>query len=117
MGTPNWDNRTIFRSDNLEILQQMNSESVDLIATDPPFNKNKDFHSAPDSLSSGGSFKDRWRWEDDVQTEWIDQIEDDFPSVWSAISTARQTAGDDMGAFLCFMAVRLLEQQPAQPPL
>ena len=52
-----------------------------------------------------------------MQTEWIDQIEDDFPSVWSAISTARQTSGDDMGAFLCFMAVRLLEQQPAQPPL
>ena len=38
----------------------MNSESVDLIATDPPFNKGHDFHATPDSLAAGARFQDRW---------------------------------------------------------
>ena len=37
--TANWKNRTLFHGDNLAFLRAMNSESVDLIATDPPFNK------------------------------------------------------------------------------
>ena len=51
MGQPNWKNRTLFHSDNLPILRSMNSESVDLIATDPPFNKGRDFHATPDKSS------------------------------------------------------------------
>ena len=34
----NWQNRTLFHGDNLAFMRAMNSESVDLIATDPPFN-------------------------------------------------------------------------------
>ena len=63
---PNWHNRTLFQGDNLEFMQSMNSESVHLIATDPPFNKGKDFHATPESLSAGASFGDRWRWEEDI---------------------------------------------------
>ena len=59
MPTPNFANRTLFHSDNLPILQGMNSETVDLIATDPPFNKGRDFHATPDSLSRGARFQDR----------------------------------------------------------
>ena len=44
MGEPNWNNRTLFHCDNLPVLRAMNSESVYLIATDQPFNKNRDFH-------------------------------------------------------------------------
>ena len=33
----------------------VNSESVDLIATDPPFNKGWNFHATPDSLAKGAS--------------------------------------------------------------
>lgn len=87
----------------------MNSESVDLIATDPPFNKGRDFHATPDSLASGASFQDRWSWDEDVDQEWVDQITDDFPKVMNVIQGSRNSYGDDMGAFLCFMAVRLLE--------
>ncbi len=89
----------------------MNSESVDLIATDPPFNKGRDFHATPDSLASGASFQDRWSWEKDVHDEWVDQITDDFPKVMNVINGSRNSYGDDMGAFLCFMAVRLLEMK------
>ena len=36
MQQPNWENRTLFHGDNLKFLRAMNSENVDLIATDPP---------------------------------------------------------------------------------
>ena len=32
-------NRTLFISDNLPVLRGIDSENIDLIATDPPFNK------------------------------------------------------------------------------
>ena len=107
----NWENRTLFHGDNLTFLRAMNSESVDLIATDPPFNKGRDFHATPDSLAAGAKFQDRWSWEDDVHDEWVDKITDDFPHVMNVIRGSRSSYGDDMGAFLCFMGVRLLEMR------
>ena len=109
MGTPNFQNRTLFHGDNLPFLRSMNSESVHLIATDPPFNKGKDFHATPDSLAAGARFQDRWSWADDVEQTWVDQIADDWPRVMTVINGARESYGDDMGAFLCFIGVRLLE--------
>ena len=111
MNAANWENRTLFHYDNLPVLRGMNSESVDLIATDPPFNKSKDFHAAPDSLAAGASFQDRWSWEKDVHQEWADQITDDYPRLMEAIESARFAHSDGMGAFMCFMAVRLLEMR------
>ena len=109
--TSNWKNRTLFHGDNLPFLRAMNSETVDLIATDPPFKKGRDFHATPDSLASGAKFQDRWSWEKDVHQEWVDQITDDFPYVMNVILGSRSSYGDDMGAFLCFMAVRLIEMR------
>ena len=109
MGVPNWENRTLFHGDNLDFMRAMNSESVHLIATDPPFNKGRDFHATPNSLAKGAKFQDRWSWDRDVHQEWVDQITDDFPKVMNVIQGSRDSYGDDMGAYLCFMAVRLLE--------
>lgn len=105
----NWENRTLYHGDNLPFLRNLNSESVHLIATDPPFNKGRDFHATPDSLAEGASFQDRWTWEKDVHQEWVDQITDDFPKLMEAIESARYAHSDGMGAFMCFMSVRLLE--------
>ena len=52
----------------------MNSGTVDLIATDPPFDKGRDFHATPDSLAAGTKFHDRWSWERDMHQSWADQI-------------------------------------------
>ena len=109
MGTPNFANRTLYHGDNLPFLRGMNSETVHLIATDPPFNKNKDFHATPDSLAAGARFTDRWRWEEDVHQEWVDAIQDDWPAVWRVIEAARAASGDDMAAFLAWLGVRLME--------
>lgn len=57
----NFRNRTLFRGDNLHFMRGLNSDSVDLIATDPPFNKGREFHATPDSLALGASFTDMWR--------------------------------------------------------
>ena len=60
---PNWSNRTLFRGDNLEFIRAMNSETVDLIATDPPFNKGRDFQRTPDSHASCAKSHDRQSWQ------------------------------------------------------
>lgn len=90
-------------------MRGMNSESVDLIATDPPFNKGRDFHVTPESLKGGGSFADRWSWEHDAHEDWLDGIKDDWPAAMTVINASRAAYGDGMGAFLCFMGVRLME--------
>lgn len=109
MPEPNVENRTLFHGDNLDFLRGINGGTVNLIATDPPFNKSKDFHATPDSLAKGASFVDRWSWDRDVHSEWVDAIQDDWPAAWTAIDSARKVAGDDMGAFLCWLGVRLME--------
>ncbi len=111
MAAPNFANRTLYHGDNLAFLRGMNSESVHLIATDPPFNKGKDFHATPDSLAKGARFQDRWSWADDVEQVWVDQIEDDWPAVHAVIEATKTSYGQDMAAFLCFMGVRLLEMR------
>ena len=116
MTEPNWENRTLFHGDNLDFMRAMNSDSVDLIATDPPFNKGRDFHATPDSLAAGASFQDRWSWERDVHQEWVDQLMDDHPALMEAIESAMHAHSDGMGAYMCFMAVRLLAMRRLLKP-
>ena len=43
-----------------------------------------------------------------MHEEWLDQIRDDHPQLMAVIESARSAHSDGMGAYLCFMAVRLL---------
>ena len=106
----------LFHGDNLPFLRALNTWSVDLIATDPPFNKGRDFHATPDSLAAGAKFQDRWSWERDVHQDWVDEISDDHPRLMEAIESARYAHSDGMGAFMCFMAVRLLAMRRVLKP-
>ena len=105
----NFENRTLYHGDNLDFLKGINSGTVNLIATDPPFNKSRDFHATPDSLAAGASFTDRWRWDVDVHPQWIDEIKDDYPGVWQAIENGRINHSSSMAAFLCWLGVRLIQ--------
>lgn len=116
MSTRNFSSRTLYHADNLEVLRGMNTGTVDLIATDPPFNKNKDFHATPDSLASGARFADRWSWERDVHEEWVDQLYDDWRGVYEVVDAAKHAAGDDMAAFLCWLGVRVIEMHRVLKP-
>lgn len=110
MSTPNFANRTLYHGDNLPFLRGINSGTIHLIATDPPFNKGRDFHATPDSLAAGARFEDRWSWDRDVHQDWVDAIQDDWPAVWEVIDAANSLwPKRDMGAFLCWLGVRLLE--------
>ena len=72
-----------FEGENLAILQSINSECVDLIATDPTFNKRRNM------AGLAGKYPDQWYWADThahtagcpadcdlraVQREWLDEI-------------------------------------------
>ena len=109
MNELNVRNRTIFHGDNLEFLRGINSETIHLIATDPPFKKGRDFHATPGSLAQGAGFKDRWSWEQDVQGDWVDKIKDDWPAAYAVIESTRLSYGEDMSAFLCWLGVRIME--------
>ena len=61
-------NRTIFCRDNLEILRGVDSDSVDLMYLDPPFNKKKKFIAPIGTQAEGASFQDTFR-EKDVKKE------------------------------------------------
>ena len=109
--------QTLMQGDNLGFLRALNSECIDLIATDPPFNKGKDFHATPDKLEGKDTrFQDRWDWDKDVDEAWADEIQDDWPGVWSVIYWSRMTYGDDMAAFLCWLGVRTLEMHRVLKP-
>jgi len=105
----NVKNRTLFQGDNLDFLREINSECIHLIATDPPFNKNRNFQSTPDKLGTGAGFQDRWKWDTDIHPEWVESIEDNWKGVHAAIHYAMAAYGQDMAAFLCFLGIRLIE--------
>ena len=105
----------MFHGDNLDFMRAMDSGTVDLIATDPPFNKNKDFHATPDSLAALASFQDRWLWEP-VHDEWLGQIKDDNLKLTEAVISARKAHSESMGAFICFLSVRMMSMHRLLKP-
>ncbi len=106
---PNVENRTLFLGDNLEFLRGINTGTIHLIATDPPFEKSQDSQSTPDSLTKGAKFANRWSWKEDADRGWLDNIKDDWPGVWELIIAARKVWGDEMAAYLCWLGARLME--------
>ena len=104
----NVPSRTIFIGDNLDILRGVNSECVDLIYLDPPFNSNETYAAPLDSEAKGAEFDDVWTL-DDMKEEWIDEIEIRRPSLYHLINGAKLSHGESMAGYLTFMSVRLLE--------
>ena len=112
---PNWANRTIFTGDNLEIMRGMNSESVDLIYLDPPFNSNRDYEAPIGSDAAGAAFKDAWTLSD-VDLAWHGEIADRQPAVYAIIDAAGIAHGAGMKSYLTMMAVRLIEMERLLKP-
>ena len=104
----NVPSRTIFTGDNLDILRGINSECVDLIYLDPPFNSNRTYAAPLDSEARGAEFDDVWTL-DDMKEEWIDEIEYRLPALFHLINGARLSHGESMAGYLTFMSIRLLE--------
>ena len=110
MPEPNFVDKTIWTGDNLDILRGLNSESVDLIYLDPPFNSNRNYAAPVGSRAAGAAFKDTWTLSD-LDTAWMGLIADEQPAMYKVIETAGLTHGKGMQSYLCMMAVRLLEMR------
>ncbi len=103
-------NRTLFTGDNLPILRGMNSDSVDLIYLDPPFNSNATYSAPVGSAAAGAAFKDSWTL-DDVDAEWHGQIADEHPALYKIIDGAGAAHSKGMQAYLIMMGVRMIEME------
>ena len=128
----NLRNRTIYIGDNLPRLRGIDSESVDLIYLDPPFNSRGEYQwpigtesaarvdsadggdldddALEQMVAAGGgsAFKDAFTLDDlDVRT--LDQLLEDGEPVGYLIATAGQAVGSGTQAYLTFMWERLAE--------
>ena len=59
MTAPNFANRTLWTGDNMDVLRGMNSDCVDLIYLDPPFNSNRNYAAPIVSKAAGAASKQR----------------------------------------------------------
>lgn len=105
---------TLYEMDNLEVLRGINSNSIDLIATDPPFNTKRNRSSSAghyvDKWKYGdtGKLPDQWKW-NEVHPKWLETIQDGHPALYQVIEATKVARDEDTAAFLCFLSVRLLE--------
>ena len=115
MTEPNFADKTIWTGDNLEILRGMNSECVDLIYLDPPFNSNQNYAAPVGSAAAGAAFKDTWTLSD-LDVAWMGLIADKQPALAHVIKTSGLTHGKGMQSYLTMMAVRLMEMHRVLKP-
>lgn len=115
MADANWSNRTIWTGDNLDIMRGMNSESVDLIYLDPPFNSNADYAAPIGSQAAGAEFKDTWGL-DEVNIAWHGLIKSDYPALYDLLKAVQQVHSDSMMSYLIYMAVRIMEMRRLLKP-
>ncbi len=110
MAQPNFADKTIWTGDNLDILRGMNSECVDLIYLDPPFNSNQNYAAPVGSKAAGAAFKDTWTLSD-LDVAWMGLIADEQPAIANLLHTTSLTHGKGMQSYLTMMAVRLMEMR------
>ena len=137
MKKPPIENRTLFTGDNLEVMRAMNSETVDLIYLDPPFNKKFVFPIGKGDNTEFG-FKDIWGWESapDENNPFLPYAElyaydellaaaaggnplIDRPmarNIVYLLETMGEIAGHAEMAYLSFMAARLVEMRRLLKP-
>ncbi|MYK95920.1 hypothetical protein F4009_18300 [Candidatus Poribacteria bacterium] len=105
MGEPNWSNETMWTGDNLPILRGMNSESIDLIYLDPPFNSKTNYAAPIGSKAAGAEFKDTWTLRD-IDLAWLLDFEKNHPKITRFVHAVDS---DSDKSYLIYMAPRLLE--------
>ena len=108
---------TLYYGDNLRILKDyIQTESIDLIYLDPPFNSNRNYNvlfkeeSGKEAEAQITAFEDTWHWNQATEKIYQDLITGGAPGISSMINALRQAIGpNQMMAYLVMMAVRLIE--------
>ena len=117
----NFPDNALYEMDNLDVLRGMNSGTVDLIATDPPFNTKRNragsagFYVDNWKFGDTGILPDQWKW-NEVHPKWLEEIKDGYTALYHAIDSTKHCQGEDTAAFLCFLSVRLIEMHRVLKP-
>ncbi len=91
-------------------MRGINSDSIDLIYLDPPFNKKKKFAAPIGSSADGAEFSDIFRRED-VKDEWLQTIKEDQDAIYALLNAVKTIEGRTSYnyCYLSYMAIRLME--------
>lgn len=109
---------SLYYGDNLNILRELPSESVDLVYLDPPFNSNRTYNvlfkerSGTDSQAQIQAFDDTWLWSQESDALLREMTEEGTVplKVAEAIEAMAKLLGkNDMLAYLVMMTPRLVE--------
>jgi site-specific DNA-methyltransferase (adenine-specific) len=115
----------LYYGDNLEILRKyIDSESVDLVYLDPPFNSKADYnvlfknHSGEASTAQATAFKDTWEWDEAAADAYHElmmnpampvQLQKLMEALKVFLTGDTGNRGNSMMAYLTMMALRLVE--------
>ncbi len=105
--------RKLYYADNLPVLRDMESESVDFIYLDPPFNSNRTYNIIyPDDLGQVRAFEDTWSWTPQcdeylVSMKSAGEVALRAHDILTALVAAMGPA--QINAYLINMTIRLLE--------
>ena len=112
---PRASKNTLFTGDNLHVLHGMNSETVDLIYLDPPFNSKRTYEAPIGSRAAGTSFKDIWTWQD-VDEAYLERMVDNYPYLVQFIQSVEILHSKAMMAYLTYMTQRIIEMRRVLKP-
>ena len=101
----NWKNK-LYIADNLDVLNGLNSESVDLVYLDPPFNSNRIYGSTLERNTT--VFSDIWNWKD-IDEYKLDIIANDFPELADYIEIIDRVSDIHMKSYIVYMAQRVIQ--------
>ena len=97
----------LYTGDNLYILNGMNSDSVDLIYLDPPFNSKRTWSAPISSKAAGASFKDIWTWHD-VDEECLSDL-NEYSALVEYIHSIEKIHSKGMMSYITYMAQRIIQ--------
>ena len=100
----------LYTGDNIHFLHRFDSESVDLIYLDPPFNSKRTYSAPIGSKAAGTSFKDMWSW-DDIDEELLETLFITHPCLVDFIKSIEGIHGKPMMAYVLYMAQRIKEMR------
>ena len=100
---------SIIIGDNLPVLRKLDSESIDMIYIDPPFNKTKKFYGR-----KGNEFDDDFRlfekvFKNKAEKDAIVEMFEDFPELKEQLSLYRKIGQESEYNYCTWLAVRLVE--------
>ena len=55
------------------------------------------------------AYQDIWSWEKDIHEDWVESLDRDYPAIGKVIDATRYTHSEGTAAYVCFMAIRLIE--------